>query len=579
MEDESNFTNLDSPQIQEIVSFLEFCTSSYVFAYDIQNDVLSITADAIVKFGFPSRRFSHALRTFMQIVAPEDRAVLMHNIDSITAGTPLTRLSVYHLMDKSGTSVPVKIREKVIPGGELRSSVLVGCIDIEETDDLDKLTGLLSEKQVQTDFEKSVRTAGSLSGFMMEIDIDNFTSFNESEGVETGNKVLNVLAEACRKCCTDGTKAYLLPGRKFLLMNLTQGSADSMRRIYSSLKQQIQAAEYDSNYAFMFTVSAGGIALYKDTSDISELLKKLTFSLNTAKLRGKNNMYLFNASEYNSHLYELDLENELRLSITNNFSGFRIFYQPVVDAKRLIEAGGTDPAGFIIGCEALLRWERPEGSLLGANEIIPLLESSSLIVPVGRWVFMTAFSQCAEWNKTFPDFHMSVNISYVQIKKANLINEVQIALERTHVNPANVVLEITESGEIDSQSIQQTVSDLAALGVQIDIDDFGTGYSNLRYIQDLHANTLKLDYSFIHKAVTEGGKDEKIIEYVTNMAHDLGMTVCMEGIESDSDMKKLGYIKPDKFQGFLFGRPVSARKFEEDNLHISSLKQQDEPAL
>lgn len=568
MEQNGKFVTIDSQQVQEIVSFLEFCTNSFVFVYDMENDAFSISNEALLDFPFPSSRFSNALHRFRGIVADEDCPVLLRNIDSISAGTPFSRQKVYHLISKSGKTVPVRIRERLVIATGTGGKVLIGCIEPAEQPVFDELTGLESDEQARLDYEKASASGRQLSGFLMQVDIDNFTSFNESEGFETGNRILRVVAEACRRQCTDGTKAYQGAGRKFLLMNLAKGGADSIRRIYSGIKQDIQEAEYASSYAYMFTISAGGIALFKDSSDYNELIKKVTFSLNTAKERGKNNLYLFSAGEYNSHLSEIELENALRASAKKNFEGFRLFYQPVIDAQRMLAQGASGGNACIIGAEALLRWESGTDGLFGADDIIPVLERSSLIVPVGRWVLMTACSQCHEWNKRLPHFHMSINISYVQLKKTNLVMEVQAALEKTHVNPENIILEITESGHIDSSAVQEIIAELAALGVQIDIDDFGTGYSNLRYIQNLHANTLKLDYTFIHKAVTGDGKDQKIIEYITRMAHDLGMTVCMEGIESDDDVRKLGYIQPDKFQGFLFGRPVSADRFEEENLRI-----------
>lgn len=127
-----------------------------------------------------------------------------------------------------------------------------------------------------------------------------------------------------------------------------------------------------------------------------------------------------------------------------------------------------------------------------------------------------------------------------------------------------------ESGIIDSYELQSYISELVNLGVQVDIDDFGTGFSNLRYIQNLNIDTLKLDYSFIHKAIVGDGRDLKIIEYVTKMAHDLGISVCMEGIESFSDIDKLKHIGADRFQGFLFGHPTNAERFERE--HFQKVK-------
>lgn len=564
----NKFSVIDSKPIREIVSFLEFCTDYFVFIYDIDGDVFSISNEALTKFNFPSGRFTDALKQIIVLVREDERPLLIHTIDTISSSVPVSRIDIYHLTDRNGSSIPMRFRERLILAEGTGSRVLVGCIEPVEQPVFDELTGLEPEKQAALDYRAAFAKRQQLSGFLMKVDIDNFTSFNESEGFETGDKILGIMSEACRKQCTDGTKVYQTAGRKFLLMNLQRGTADTIRHIYSNLKQEIQDAEYALSYKYMFTISAGGIALYKDKSDLSEILKKLTFSLDTAKQHGKNNLYLFNAGEYNSHLDELELENSLRVSAKQNFSGFRLFYQPVIDAREMLGAKDGNPGKCIIGAEALLRWESKKTGLAGADYIVPILERSSLIVPVGRWILMTACAQCAAWNKIFPDFHISINISYVQMKKTNLVDEVQVALEKTHVIPHNIILELTESGHIDSSIIQKTISELAALGVQIDIDDFGTGYSNLRYIQDMHANTLKLDYTFIHKAVTGDGKDQKIIEDITKMAHDLGMRVCMEGIESHGDVEKLGYIQPDKFQGFLFGRPVSADRFEEENLHI-----------
>ncbi|MFA6856793.1 MAG: bifunctional diguanylate cyclase/phosphodiesterase [Treponema sp.] len=569
MENEKSFTAIDSKQIREIISFLEFCTDSFVFAYDIDTDAVLVSNETLTRFNLPSTRITNAMKQIVMFVREDERDTLIHNVGSISEGGKSAPLTIYHFIDKSGNIVPVRIREKIVHASESGGDrILIGSISFIEQPVFDEITGLESEKQAFLDYKSLSGRKEVLSGFLMEIDVDNFTSFSEREGGETGDEILKILAEACRLQCTDGTSVYLMAERKFLLMNLQQGSADIMRRIYSNLKREIQNAEYSSAYKYMFTISAGGIALYKEKSDLSEILKKLTFSLDTAKLSGKNNLYLFNAVEYNNHLYELELENMLRISTSQNFEGFRLFYQPVIDAGKMLAAAGETQGKYVVGAEALLRWENKNKELIGADYIVPILERSNFIIPVGRWVLMTACAQCSAWNKIFPDFHMSINISYIQMKKANFVDEVQAALEKTHVTPQNIILELTESGHIDSEQVQKMIVELAALGVQIDIDDFGTGYSNLRYIQNLHADTLKLDYTFVHKAVTGDGKDQKIIEYITKMAHDLGMTVCMEGIESHADIQRIGYIKPDKFQGFLFGRPVCAEQFEKENLYF-----------
>ena len=200
--------------------------------------------------------------------------------------------------------------------------------------------------------------------------------------------------------------------------------------------------------------------------------------------------------------------------------------------------------------------------MLTPDDFVPILERTGMIVAVGRWILRTAFTQCHIWNRIQKDFRISVNLSYVQVKKSDILRDVETALITSSVNPNNIVLELTESGYIDNiDKLHDLIEDFIALGMNIDIDDFGTGYSNLRYLQYLKADTLKLDYSFVQKAIGGNEGDRKIIRHITEMAHELNMDVCMEGVESENDIEKLLEYKPDRFQGYFFGKPCNNEDF------------------
>ncbi len=349
-------------------------------------------------------------------------------------------------------------------------------------------------------------------------------------------------------------------------MNLSGGTGEDAQELYRMLKRCIADVEQQLAYEVVFTVSAGAVAFFGAVPPLDDLVKKLDFSVSQAKKRGKNTLVMFNAVEYAQHLHRIDLQEKLRLAVKDGCRGFELYYQPVIDAHRVYDDKNAEQ-NKVIGAEALLRWSCPGLGMLMPDEFIPILEQSSLIIPVGRWILTHAFTQCREWNKIDPSFCMSVNLSYIQIKKNDILTDVQLALEASGVNPENLVLELTESGSIENDTeIQSLLDSFAEMHIKIDIDDFGTGYSNLRYLQDIHANTLKLDYSFVHKATTGNGGEAKVIKYISDMAHDLNMTICLEGVESDDDVKKLKSCEPDKFQGFHFGRPMNAVQFEELNL-------------
>jgi EAL domain-containing protein (putative c-di-GMP-specific phosphodiesterase class I)/GGDEF domain-containing protein len=565
----SNDSIIDLEQVQNIFFYLEFCTNSYVFVFDLEKDEFLISKKALIRFNFPSFRFSNALNAILKIVAPQDRSAFIHSVDKILSGRACNGLAFCHFIDRNGSVVLLQIRETIRHFEGVSCKILIGCLEDKTVPDFDEQTGLPLWKNAVSSFEKRFTDSGGVSGFFMELDIDDFNAIKERQGNDAGQKVIHLVADTCRQVCGKGTEVYSRDNNKFLFVNLKGGTAQIIKDLFSMIQREIEDIEYNLNYELLFTVSAGGITFFKYSDGMPDLIHKLDFSLSSAQGRGRNNLYLFNAGEYTAHLQKLDLREKLRAAVQGNFRGFILFYQPVIDARKLLEQN-TAADKCIIGAEALLRWTSMETGLLGADKIIPILEENEMIIPVGRWILMKSFFQCAEWNKLYPDFHMSVNLSYIQLKKSNLLADIQFALERTKVNPENITLEVTESGDMDNKVMQDILAELSKLHLKIDIDDFGTGYSNLRYIQDLHANTLKLDYTFIHKAVKFGGRDQKMIEYITRMAHDLGMSVCMEGVETNQDLEKLKDMMPDKFQGFLFGRPVNAESFEQENLKIDN---------
>ena len=550
---------IDLNIVKNIISLLETCTESFAFVYDIASDTFFISERALTHYGLPGVQFSGAVRKIITFVHEDERVRCTSDIESIIANKTPKIKATYHIRNRYDEYVPVEIRmlHLSVPAGD----IVAGSVHPSEKHPFFEDDNFGSERDAQFDFDTTRMEAGSLSGFAVQIEVDNFISINEHVGFEAGNEILSIVADACKRQCVNGTKGYLLSGRKFLLMNFIGGSADRIRRSYSGIKQSIREAEYASGYKRMFTISVGGIAFINDASTLTEILAKLVFTVESAKNSGKDTLALFNAREYANYLRTLEIESAVRDSIKNKFEGFTLLFQPIVNAKAVQKRKGGGLSKIVVGAESLLRWKNERFGTVGAGELIPILERS------GRWILIKAFAQCAAWNTLFPELYVSVNISFVQILQSNLVSEVQIALERTKVNPKNIVLEITESGNIDDEEIQSVLAELLALGVKIDIDDFGTGFSNLRYLQDIHANTLKLDYTFIQKALTGDMKDLKIIEFIVGMAHALGMTVCMEGIESYGNVEKLLPFGPDKFQGYLFSRPVDARTFAKENLH------------
>ena len=280
------------------------------------------------------------------------------------------------------------------------------------------------------------------------------------------------------------------------------------------------------------------------------------FALGIAKKNGKNCSYVFTDEDYQAYLKNIKIQEKLRYSVNHDFQGFEVYYQPIVSAK-------TEQ---VVGAEALLRFSSREYGMLSPGIFIPILEESGLIIPVGEWVYRTAMRQSMEWQKLMPKFRININLSFIQICKSDVVNEIMSSIEELGIQPSTVLFEFTESGMISyDDSVQRLLDVLNENEVKIALDDFGTGYSSLAYLQNLKVNLLKLDRGFTAQAVVNDF-DYNLIGHIVDMAHSIGMQVCFEGIETEKELHKLKKLEPDYIQGFYYGRPVDKATFYEENL-------------
>ena len=555
-----------SRESAEFKAFVKSAGSDdFVFVFNLDKNRISFSDDIVKVLSIPEREFENAYETIRALVHEDDRELFEKGYERISSGGKADFIAEYRLKNDRNNYVPVMIRGKLL-SVEKKDRVLAGVVTLKAIH-RDGITGLPLEIQMVQDYNDLVKEHGSVSGFILAVRIEGLERINENFGLDVGDKIFNLVAKACLAVRDEHTYIYRISGNKIALMNVSGKNAQDAQELYSALKRKVSEIEYNLDYAAVFTISSGVVSFIKDSSEPKDLLKKADFSLSMGKKSGKHNLYLFNSTEYTKHINKLYLREKFRDSVKNDFKGFEMYYQPVVDAAKVSGKGDKLEGVHVVGAEALLRWSSPEMGMIGADQIVPILEESGLIAPVGRWILIKTFTQCKIWNEYDKDFHMSVNLSYMQFERSDILLDVQMALEKSGVRPENIILEITESGYIDHVELQKILDEFHKMKIRVDIDDFGTGYSNLRYIQNLHANTLKLDYSFVHKAVLDhdGESERKVIQYIINMAHDLGMNVCLEGVESESDVEILAPLKADKYQGYLFGKPVSSYAFFDEN--------------
>lgn len=550
--------NISFEQFNSVFKILSKSTDDYLFIFDIIEDHYNITERATEVFLLNKSDFYNAVAVINNCVYPEDRDLINRNFDLIKAGLASEQDLEYRLLNRSGNALWVSSRGQVIFDDKGKAKYLVGRIsELGRKNKIDNITGLYREIRLRQDIQNMDRES-SKKGFLLLIGVDNFKDINERYSKETGNETLNGLARCIVQTVGDEAIVYRMSGDEMMIFckGLNSIEYDPAMEMYKKIKTAVDKHIDEKLYKFFYTISGGSAYFTKNDEIDLKLIEKAEFALRLAKAHGKNMCVSYDENVYNEYVNKLKMQEALRKSVENNFNGFELYYQPIINMKK----------ACIHGAEALLRWTGEEIGMISPRVFIPLLEESGLIIPVGRWIIEEAMRQCMEWQEKCPSFRVNINISFVQIKKSNVIGDIDLFIAKYGMNSDNVLFEITESGELDSgYSTQNILESFHRRSLNLAIDDFGTGYSNLRYIKEMMFNLVKIDQAFI-KGIKTNQYDYMVVKQFTELAHSLNLMVCYEGVETEEDFSCVMGLKPDYVQGFYFSRPVPAKEFEEKYL-------------
>jgi EAL domain-containing protein (putative c-di-GMP-specific phosphodiesterase class I) len=291
-------------------------------------------------------------------------------------------------------------------------------------------------------------------------------------------------------------------------------------------------------------------------ANAGDLLRDADVAMYRAKEKGRDRIEMFHPTLRDHANERHRLASELRRAVAKG--QFFLVYQPFFSLDD----------HSLIGVEALVRWQHPEDGVVPPAKFISLAEEFGIINSLGTWVLDEACRQLAQWasdegpgagaGPIMPGFIMAVNVSARQLGDPAFVGLVAAALSTNHISPAQLCLEITETGMIEEfERCRETLDALSAMGVRIALDDFGTGYSSLAHLRTFRVNTLKIDRSFVEQ-LGEEGSDGAIVAGVVAMAHALGMDVVAEGVETGEQLRKVMDMDCDNAQGFFFARPLTS---------------------
>jgi diguanylate cyclase (GGDEF)-like protein len=380
------------------------------------------------------------------------------------------------------------------------------------------------------------------------IDLDNFKEINDSFGHDAGDLVLTEIARRLTGIARRSDTIARLGGDEFVVLcpelDARTGPEDIGSRIVGTI-----AVPYIDNGRNLSVTCSVGIAVTGDpATEPDRMIRDADVTMFEAKRAGRSRFHVHRPG-HRAGASRITLRTELSRAIQNN--ELFLDYQPLFSLQPQVLAGA----------EALVRWRHPERGVLLPGSFIPFAEESGLIDSIGSFVLEEACRQFARWScqPGWPDdFTVAVNISGRELSAPILCERVAATLQRHGVRPAQLCLEITETALIQHVSdVQETLSLLSATGVHIALDDFGTGYSTLGYLQQLSADMLKVDRSFVEH-IGRSYRDQQIVAAVIAMAHALGMTVIGEGVENRPQLSILRHLGCDLGQGYFLAPPLTA---------------------
>ena len=382
---------------------------------------------------------------------------------------------------------------------------------------------------------------------VMYVDLDGFQPLNQSLGHLSGDQLLIAVANRLRQIVQEEDIISHFSADEFgILLNKCHDlkqAAVTAERILKSLSVPFDIDGHKIHMSASIGIADDGTQIEKST----QLLHHAIHAMNEAKKEGGNawHWYAFDATSTPKIDYVL-MRHELMLALQEQ--QFRLVYQPVIDAH----------SGQLISVEALIRWQHPQRGFISPADFIPFAEKTGQIVAIGQWVLQQACQDIVEWNKkNSASLSVAVNLSPLQFKRTGFLYELRETLANTQLQPELLKIEVTETmliaGADRSLEILNAVRDL---GIKVSVDDFGTGYSSLSYLRTLPVDEIKLDRSFIEH-LPQNEKDGAIVAAIIVMAHQLGLQVVAEGIETQAQAQFLREYACDHFQGFYFARPAS----------------------
>jgi diguanylate cyclase (GGDEF)-like protein/PAS domain S-box-containing protein len=419
----------------------------------------------------------------------------------------------------------------------------------------DALTGLPNRAGLKAELDQHLQgsTAGAGRLAVLFIDLDHFKAVNDSLGHAAGDELLICVAQGLASAAAVTNTVARLSGDEFVVVDAFADPTEATA-LAAWLLEVLRTPMQIEGLEIVTSASIGVAVAEADGETLEDLIRRADIAMYRAKELGRNRWVLHEPAESDPTVDRLRALGELRRGIREG--ALRVHYQPRINLR----------TGLPSGVEALVRWQHPTRGLLPPSEFITMAEESGLVRPLGAWVLGETLKQADIWRREGPGgdgLQFAVNLSARQLNDHELVPMVEAALRLRSIDPALLLLEITETALMaDPAAALGSLTALKDLGVGLAVDDFGTGYSSLTYLKKFPVDELKIDRSFINGLGSDSG-DSAIVGSCIDLAHAVGIRAVAEGVETPAQVQTLKAMDCDLAQGYHFARPLPAPLIKE----------------
>jgi diguanylate cyclase (GGDEF)-like protein/PAS domain S-box-containing protein len=409
----------------------------------------------------------------------------------------------------------------------------------------DALTGLPNRVLLHERIEQRIAATRRHGGpfALLFLDLDGFKEINDAYGHYTGDILLTQVGERLRTHIGAQDTIARLGGDEFAILLVEPGQAEENAQLSKGLLAALEQPFVIEGHELIVGASIGIVYCPAHGTDPTSLMRRADVAMYAAKAAHAGTMVYDPRQDVHSPA-RMQLVNELRSSIDDEH--LTLHYQPEIDIV----------SGRAVRVEALLRWNRADGTQLLPDEFLPLVAASETIDRISRWVLDKAIRDCREWHDLTLDVGVSVNLSAHNLRDKTLPEYIASTLRRNGLAPNRLTIEITESGILsDAVMATGTFQALREIGVGLSIDDFGTGYSSLVHLKHLPFTELKIDRTFTDEMLSNE-EDAAIVRSTIDLGHELGRSIVAEGVESQEVLDQLRRYGCDCAQGYFISRPL-----------------------